>query len=500
MFQHGTSKRAQRLCSLPMIQPSLPMLATLKPTAKPLVYDLVTAAGVDTTDWVNYERPEAPASNPKYCYEWAFWDETKRTVVLCLWFSQLRENGAQIFQTLNYRRLALSGVRARRARRMDIAFQQAAKRQLPVRVIVVDGTRRGENGADASTVEHRLLDQVPWQVTSYDFDTGECKLTRDSLAPSGDQVSAETDSGNSKLARIAYNSTGWERPNGDAAPLESGETYNAKNKFGHEDWLFRRAWVIDGWRYAFIQGLNKHRLSYLGQSLDVTLYTIQPGERRRLVATIYGLESLNDDQAKAALTVFKTEGWLSIMQKEVRDIGGNADALGDPAWAEHVLNIRYRQENVEPHPPDTFLPDDKWIKDRRRYMLYQFADAERERIERLVGERKGSQELPAVRQLFRRGIKPVVYTPEHDKMQAKLIAELHGEYGAAHVWRETDFVDVRVETERELIYFEIKTDLNPPNRPSRGNRPDSRIRLSPCADWPPSRQVGGRWSHRTGAG
>ena len=46
-------------------------------------------------------------------------------------------------------------------------------------------------------------------------------------------------------------------------------------------------------------------------------------------------------------------------------------------------------------------------------------------------------------------------------MQAKLMSELHEEYGADHVWRETDFVDVRVETERELIYFEIKTDLNP---------------------------------------
>lgn len=437
------------------------MLTTLKPTAKLLVYDLVTAAGIDTTDWKNYERPKVPASNPKYCYEWAFWDETKRAVVLCLWFSQMHETDAQIFQTLNYRRLALSGVRANRARRMDMAFQLAAKRQLPVRVIVVDGARRGENGADASTVEHRLLDPVPWRVASYDLETGECRLTRDSLASPRNQASTEADSGNSKLARIAYNSTGWERPNGDAASLESGDTYNAKNKFGHEDWLFRREWVIDGWRYAFVQGLNKRRVSYLGQSLDVTLYTIQPDKRRRLVATIYGLESLSDDQAKNALDVFRAKGWLKVMQDEVRGIGGNAAALGDPSWAEHVLNVRYRQDSVEPHPSDAFLPDDDWIHDRHRYMLYKFEAADQRRIERLVSERKGSQELPTVRQLFRRGIKPVVYTPEHDKMQAKLMAELHEEYGADHVWRETDFVDVRVETDRELIYFEIKTDLNP---------------------------------------
>jgi hypothetical protein len=46
-------------------------------------------------------------------------------------------------------------------------------------------------------------------------------------------------------------------------------------------------------------------------------------------------------------------------------------------------------------------------------------------------------------------------------MQTKLLAELQAEYGQEHVWLETDFVDARVETDKELIFFEIKSDLDP---------------------------------------
>lgn len=591
------------------------MLTELKPPSKQLVYDLVTEAGVDTSDWA-HSKGSNPAANRHKNSEWAFWDGKKQAVALCLWYSQMQEHAGIVFQQLNYREVArkADGVRVGRSQRMDQGLYMAFKRKLPVRVIIVDGPRRGEAGVEFSEVERRMLDSVEWRVAAYNADTGDCRLERhpqpatrtflltwgnfeetpdseiaaiakkleraetvegqwssgnrkdinvgervfllrqgsdapglvgwgnvsagpfedahwdpvrreagvkanyimvdwremvpkDAVIPrarlaelgvpeallnaqgSGvviaedisrqleavwsenyrllkkalpipDSDSLESHSGR-KLARIAYNSAGWQRPTGDAGELESGETYNAKNKFGHEDWLFRAEWVIDGWRYAFIQGLNKHRLAYVGQSLDVTLYTLQPDKRRRLVATINGLESLDNDQAKDALAVFKERGWLRTMQKEVKDIGGNADALGDPKWAEHVLNVRFRIDNVDAYPPDTFLPDDDWIHDRHRYMLYKLEDADRQRIEQGRLGRSGSQEPPEVRRLFRRGTNPIEYTPEHGKMQAKLMAELQQEYGKGCVCREEDFVDVRVETEKELIYFEIKTDLDP---------------------------------------
>ena len=115
------------------------MHSELKPQSKLLVYDLVKEAGLDTSDWVNFNGRN-PASNPKYCYEWAFWDTVKKTVVLCLWHSQMDEDRGVISQVLNYRKVGLEtiGVRVKRAQHMDRAIQMAAKFKLPIRVIIVD--------------------------------------------------------------------------------------------------------------------------------------------------------------------------------------------------------------------------------------------------------------------------------------------------------------------------------------------------------------------------
>jgi len=53
--------------------------ANLKPSSKQLVYDLVTQAGIDTSDWADF-KGDHPSTNPKFCYEWAFWDASKATV------------------------------------------------------------------------------------------------------------------------------------------------------------------------------------------------------------------------------------------------------------------------------------------------------------------------------------------------------------------------------------------------------------------------------------
>ena len=135
--------------------------------------------------------------------------------------------------------------------------------------------------------------------------------------------------------------------------------------------------------------------------------------------------------------------------------------MGDPAWAQHVLNVRFRLENVEVYPPETFITDDGWIRDRRRYILYKLDPADFERLNALTPRRGGSHDTPTVRGIVRRGTKPVEYTPEHARMQAKLMTELQSEFGREHVCREQDFVDVRVETPDSLIFYEIKTDLDP---------------------------------------
>lgn len=174
-------------------------LNEITPRTRALVHDLVKEAGVDVSDWANYKRGAAHASsNPKYCYEWAF-IEPDKVVVLNLWHAGMTETNGVIQDQLNMRAFAHRIARLRydplqeddakliwemRALKMDSAIQLAARKQLPVRVIVCEGDMRGADAGEGkeSRVLNRMLDPVFWSVTHYDWATGEATLTRGAMA------------------------------------------------------------------------------------------------------------------------------------------------------------------------------------------------------------------------------------------------------------------------------------------------------------------------------
>lgn len=159
----------------------------LMPSGKNRVIDLASAAGVDVSDWSNFARgPKHAAVNPKYCYEWSFVDPAG-IVVLNLWHRNIEERGGRVRTSLNMRRASerlrakgAKGVWIKRAARMDDAIRLAASKKWQVRVIVNDGDMRSANDphARASVVKRRLLDPVPWTVTRYHDQSGDCVLER----------------------------------------------------------------------------------------------------------------------------------------------------------------------------------------------------------------------------------------------------------------------------------------------------------------------------------
>ncbi|GGN51469.1 hypothetical protein GCM10011349_24050 [Novosphingobium indicum] len=163
------------------------MLADLKPHRKDLVFDLVEEAGFDTTDWVeSFKHAAGYKANPKYCYEWAYVQPGK-LIILNLWHSNMDEEHGQIVHRGTFRADAefrrLKGGKQQwvdRARRLDEALQVALRKNLPVRVIIVDGDRREKEAVDgpSSKVRFRKLDPEPWTITAYDWETGACELTR----------------------------------------------------------------------------------------------------------------------------------------------------------------------------------------------------------------------------------------------------------------------------------------------------------------------------------
>jgi 5-methylcytosine-specific restriction protein A len=152
--------------------------------------DLVRDAGIDVSDWANFSRgPKWAAANPKYCYAWAF-VRPEHVVVLNVWYDDLREQDGVITLEGNFREHAAfhsqaggKAVWQKRAAGFDHAVHTAASAPLPIRTIINDGVRRerGNVRARASEVKARVLDPVPWQVTSYDPDTGDFVLTRGAI-------------------------------------------------------------------------------------------------------------------------------------------------------------------------------------------------------------------------------------------------------------------------------------------------------------------------------
>jgi len=199
----------------------------------------------------------------------------------------------------------------------------------------------------------------------------------------------------------------------------------------------------------------------LRRPFDLTLFTIEPDKRWRFVADIHAAECLDDRQAEDALDEFRRQGWYKAMRNEIAAVGGNASALGEAQWAKHVLNVRFRWDNLTYYPPRTFALASDPVLCLTRYQLFNAQKIDRRVPASARRSRIGSSDLPNGRSFLRKGTRAVVCTPEHARMQAKLMEELRKEYPRAHVRREQEFVDVSVRTSSELFLFEIKSDLQP---------------------------------------
>jgi 5-methylcytosine-specific restriction protein A len=156
-------------------------ISKLQPTKRLRVYDLVSQAGLDVSDWSNYKLSTLPAANPKYCYEWSFVGPD--CVVVCMWFCDMQEDAEGVFQVLNYAEIPannpnLSAVQKNRRWSMDHAFRTAKTKNQPVRAIIVDGPTDAKGDRK---VKNRSLDSEPWYIASYDYNTGSCRLQRGSI-------------------------------------------------------------------------------------------------------------------------------------------------------------------------------------------------------------------------------------------------------------------------------------------------------------------------------
>lgn len=165
------------------------ILDEIRPKNKGLVIDLLTQAGVDTSHWSDYRGKNA--SQHPNSYNWSF-EEPDKVIVVSLWHIDLGIENDKVVHRQNIRlRDGRNGGKGKaqwklRASAFDEHIQKAFSSGLPIRVILCEGKQRDaeEEEPTSSKVQFRELDPEPWAVTSYNFETGDCVLTRGELPTS----------------------------------------------------------------------------------------------------------------------------------------------------------------------------------------------------------------------------------------------------------------------------------------------------------------------------
>lgn len=260
------------------------------------------------------------------------------------------------------------------------------------------------------------------------------------------------------LSRICFNQSGWTRPDGSAVGMERN-TFYGQYGHGHEEWLFRSEWQIDGWQYGFLQGVNNSRARFQGSEelYDVTLFTLTP-EGRRYVAMIRDLECLSFEQSDAAFEEFEARGWIAQMQREVEEAGGENAGIASYEW----LNVRFRLAQVEWFPPNTVPSAGDYVHNLKRY---QMNPTPTEVVVPNLGSRPPRRSANEgdlnIQTYYRSGSAGRECTPEHKMMQNQLARQLREEFPQGEILVEHNFVDVMVKTNDERILYEIKSDLSP---------------------------------------
>lgn len=168
-----------------------PDKSVLRPTGLERIYDVVAAAGIDVSAW--HQGKGDYASNPNFCYRWAFAGD--KTALLCLWLHAIEwVDGAWAWDG-NARTRQMERERAgadhwdpavrnrtkrwaKSAIQLDDVLKQAHRNKLDVRVCIID-TRNWISELETNSADYRGLDPQPWQLT-YDMMTGDYSVRRNS--------------------------------------------------------------------------------------------------------------------------------------------------------------------------------------------------------------------------------------------------------------------------------------------------------------------------------
>lgn len=260
-----------------------------------------------------------------------------------------------------------------------------------------------------------------------------------------------------KISKICWNSKGWKFPSGSKGKSAASNSFEAEYGYGHEEWLFDKARIVNGYHYAFLQPLNLKSNKHVAKTYNISLFTITAGIKY-YVGEIKNAECISKEESRDIYAIYKRNGWLEEMVREIERAGADPTTFIKIS-PDIFFNVKFKFEDViRPDEVEELSAQDFNITTTRYKLLpktksFTFvAEISDEDNEGRFKNTKKRNRIYKVENSF---------DPYHDKLQNALCALLRNNYKNEYktVAIEKDRVDIKAKTHSDTWhYFEIKTD------------------------------------------
>lgn len=260
-----------------------------------------------------------------------------------------------------------------------------------------------------------------------------------------------------KLSKVCWNTRNWKYPSGSNGKSASTEAFELDSGYGHEEWLFDKSKIVDGYHYAFLQPINIKTNKHNNKIYNISLFTINNLSKKYYIGEIRNVECINMNESIRVFNIYKENGWIEKMRKDVERVNANYERFDDTP-PEIFFNIRFMFKDV--FQPDELIEvsnNDINITTNRYKLLPKkseivFAtDFEEDETE---GNKKN---INKIKRIFNIDSE---YDPYHNQMQNAIFELLKSKkYNYKKVFIEKGWIDIKAKTQHNTWhFFELKTD------------------------------------------
>lgn len=259
-----------------------------------------------------------------------------------------------------------------------------------------------------------------------------------------------------KISRIVWNTNNWKSPSGlSGCPLND---FKAKYGYGHEEWLFDKSKIIDGYHYAFLQPLNLETDEHVGNTYNISLYTSDLTNKKYFVGEIKDAESISGAESNRIFKLYNKMGWYDEMVNDLKRVNADYQTFKnvEPEW---FMNIRFKINDADLCNELVLISEsDINITAPRYKLLPKVRSIEFEtqvEVETDQGSLKNTKKRKRVTHA------ETEFDPYHDKMQNQIFKLLQScpEYNSKMVFIEKGRVDIKAMTiDEQWHFYELKTD------------------------------------------